>query len=162
MPPDKTKMYENWQFAQLFVQSIIYIYILSRGYTKFLQIYLKTAVNTQIQCGFTEKQRGTEKFTPFSSDFSEILSCFMRFYSIFCNVNAKRSETPPFSPFSSVFSVFGQWEGKSPEKTGQGQSARENPKTIPPAAWAMGRGGSFPRFKQDGAGGAQDSTRKNF
>ena len=86
----------------------------------------------------------------------------MRFYSIFCNFNAKQSETPPFPPFSSVFSVFGQREGKSPEKTGRGQSIRENPKTIPPVAWVTGRGGSFPRFKQDGADSAQDSPKKNF
>lgn len=86
----------------------------------------------------------------------------MRFCAFFCDFNAKQSETPPFLPFSSVFSVFWQREGKFPKKTGQGQFIRENPKTIPPAAWAMGRGGSFPRFKQDGAGGAQDSTRKNF
>ncbi|MEJ5966968.1 hypothetical protein [Flavonifractor porci] len=68
----------------------------------------------------------------------------------------------PFPSSPSVFSVFRQREGKSSEKTGRGQSIGKNPKTIPPVAWATGRGGSSPGFQQDVASGAQDSTRKNF
>ena len=167
-------MYENWQFAQLFVQSIIYIYIyiLSRGCTKFLQNYLKTATDGEIRGKFFKIQSETEKITRFLLDFKENSLDFACISVISFVFNEKRGKhgdlplisrnSPPFPPFPSVFSVFGQREGKSPEKTGRGQSIHENPKTIPPAAWATGSGGRATGFRRPAADSAQDSPRKNF
>lgn len=166
-------MYEYCANCQYFVQSIIYIYILSRPFTNFLQNDGKrrrTRENAADSLKSGVRRRISRRFRVVFLRFRLIHRRNAEISSVFTAQQRKTERfTADFMQFAAVSSVPGRVlrvlsaVGKTPKKDGARPFPLPKSQNHPPVSLCpRGSGGRARGFRRPAAGAARDSPRKNF